>query len=141
MGGFDDLDDAMADEEQPDDHTPDDADSTDMTDDTTTTTAETTSTSSTTNTTPAASTDEQGKEADWQTTPAFPYDEVSQEQMYVRDDLWDEWEDTRRFDVERILANRDIRNVHGREMDEAAIRVLNEHAEEIADEVEAARRD
>jgi len=138
MGGFDDLDQAVADE----DTDPDESDYDDVADHTTDTTSTTEAPStSADNTTTLEEQDDEMESEDVLNTPAFAFGETNQQQMYVRPGVWSDWEDLRKFEVERELADRDIRGVEGRELDEAAIRVLLEHPEEVADYVEAARRD
>lgn len=137
MGGFDDLDQAVADEDTDPDQPDDDA--SDPTTDTTSS-AEASSTNADVATT-SDDQDDEPEEEDVLNTPAFAFGETEQQQMYVRPVLWSDWEDLRKFEVERELADRDIRGVEGRELDEAAIRVLLEHPDEVADYVEAARRD
>lgn len=70
-------------------------------------------------------------------SPPFPYSEAQQKQMYVRDGLWDEFEDLG-FDAELELRRTfDVRNVEQRELDTAVIRLVLERlsAEEIAEAV------
>ncbi|WP_323677332.1 hypothetical protein [Halorubellus sp. PRR65] len=144
MGGFDDLDQAVAEEDTDDTEDTEDSDpdvtavsdsATDSSD-----MSESAATSTDVSSTGSDQADEMTEE-DALDTPAFEFGETKQQQMYVRPAVWSDWEDLRKFEVERKLADRDIRNVEGRELDEAAIRVLLEHPEEVADYVEAARRD
>jgi hypothetical protein len=138
MGGFDDLDKAVAEEdaEYSDsgaDDVPDPAPDTTSTTEQSSTTADVATTS--------GEQEAETEEEDVLNTPAFAFGDTKQQQMYVRPEVWSNWEDLRKFEVERELADRDIRGVEGRELDEAAIRVLLEHPDEVADYVEAARRD
>jgi hypothetical protein len=136
MGGFDDLDQAVADEDDPEDEPEpeveldEELESHDREPATTTSDDE-------------GSEDDEEKSpttvADTNETPAFEFSETTQQQLYVRPDIWSEWEDLRRFEVERELADRGIRNVEGRELDEAALHVLLEHPDAVADYVEALR--
>jgi hypothetical protein len=75
------------------------------------------------------------------TDPAFPFDATSQEQVYVRPQTWTEFEDLLDLDVEAALRDRNVRDVEGREKHDAALRVLADHADEIAEAVVDARRE
>ena len=139
MGGFDDLDQAVAEE---DDDPNDGKDVDDVVDSTPDSRATSTAASTTEDTTSAtdSAAEPQEDEEDGLTTPAFAFGDTKQQQLYVRPEIWSEWEDLQKFEVERELADRGIRNVEGRELDEAALRVLLEHPEEVADYVEETRR-
>lgn len=70
-------------------------------------------------------------------SPPFPYSDAEQKQMYVRDGLWEEFEDLG-FDAELALRRDfDVRNVEQRELDTAVVRFVLEQvsAEEIAETV------
>lgn len=59
-------------------------------------------------------------------SPPFPYSDTEQQQMYVRDGLWDEFEDLG-FDAELELRREfDVRNVEQRELDTAVVRLALE---------------
>ena len=70
-------------------------------------------------------------------SPPFPYSEAEQKQMYVRDGLWDEFEDLG-FDAESELRRSfEVRNVEQRELDTAVVRLVLDRfsAREIAETV------
>lgn len=73
--------------------------------------------------------------------PAFEFSETTQDALYARPDAWDEFEDLLDLDLERELRDRGIRNVAKSEKCDAALRVLTELSEEIADQIERARRE
>lgn len=80
-------------------------------------------------------TDVDAAEKDPVEIPAFAFEEASPKSIYVRDETLALLEDAE-FEVEAALRrDREIRNVTGREFHDAAVRVLAEHAEEIAEEV------
>lgn len=141
MGGFDDLEnledaDQQQDaEDEPESEPTPQPPSTDETDSATTTT-DTTMTETTTQTPDDESTD------DWKRTPAFPYDDASQEAIYPRKSVWSELENALQYDVEReLVAERGHENIQKRELHDAMARVLLSHLEEIPNAVEDARRD
>jgi hypothetical protein len=69
------------------------------------------------------------------TTPAFDYDRDMQENFYVHPDALQEFEDVRRFEIERLLAQYGVRDPTGREIDTAVIEVICEHYEEVVERV------
>lgn len=73
--------------------------------------------------------------------PAFPFDESVQAQIYPRRSTHEAFEDFLDIDVKRHLRDRDIRNETGRELHEAVLQVAMDHPEEIAEELEADRRE
>jgi hypothetical protein len=77
---------------------------------------------------------------DPQNRPAFPFDQATQDALYARKEAWQAFEDTLDFDVKRELRDRGYENIEGRELHDAALRVLARHAEEVADEVERQRK-
>ncbi|GAB3419393.1 hypothetical protein GCM10027435_20660 [Haloparvum alkalitolerans] len=67
--------------------------------------------------------------------PAFAFEEASPKSIYVRDETLALLEDAE-FEVEAALRrDRQIRNVTGREFHDAAVRVIADHAEEVAEEI------
>lgn len=57
-------------------------------------------------------------------SPPFPYSDAGQEQMYVQNGLWDEFEDLK-FDAELELRRTfNVRNVEQRELDTAIVRLV-----------------
>lgn len=73
------------------------------------------------------------------TDPAFPYSEVVQDARYVREETDTAWEDARDLEVERVLRQHDVRNVAGREYDDALFRLGADHPELVAKYVMEAR--
>lgn len=67
--------------------------------------------------------------------PAFGFDEAKQRPLYARQSAWDEFEDALAIDVETTLRRNDVRDAPKRELHDAALRVLAEHADEVADRV------
>lgn len=70
-------------------------------------------------------------------SPPFPYSDAEQKQMYVRDGLWDDFEDLG-FDAELELRRTfEVRNVEQRELDTAIIRLVLDRltSREIAEKV------
>lgn len=80
-------------------------------------------------------------EADALSEPAFPFAEASQEEIYPRTATYQRFEDFRDFELERDLRDRGLRDVSGRELDDALLRLAMNHEAEYADLVEEARRD
>lgn len=71
--------------------------------------------------------------------PAFGFDETTAKSIYVREETLAVLEDTE-FEVEMHLRrDHKIRDVTGREFHDAAVRVLEGHAEEVVDAILAAR--
>ena len=71
--------------------------------------------------------------------PAFEFEEAKQRPLYARQAAWDAFEDALAIDVEPSLRRHDVRDASKRELHDAALRVLAEHADEVADRVLAAR--
>ncbi|MFC6784551.1 hypothetical protein ACFQFH_01325 [Halobaculum halobium] len=71
--------------------------------------------------------------------PAFGFEEAKQRPLYARQRAWDAFEDALAIDVEPTLRRHDIRDASKRELHDAALRVLADHPEEVADKVLAAR--
>lgn len=72
---------------------------------------------------------------------AFEFADVQQKAIYPLPDTWQSYQDFLDFEVRRQLREYDITDETGRELDEAALRVLQNHAQEIADEVVALREE
>ncbi|UIP01398.1 hypothetical protein Hbl1158_15935 (plasmid) [Halobaculum sp. CBA1158] len=72
-------------------------------------------------------------------TPAFEFDEAKQRPLYARQGAWDTFEDALAIEVESTLRRNDVRDVPKRELHDAALRVLSEHADEVARRVLAER--
>lgn len=71
--------------------------------------------------------------------PAFPFDDAKQDSLYARKEAWQQFEDTLDFEVKRTLRERGHEDIGKRELHDAALRILSNHAEEIADELERQR--
>jgi len=82
---------------------------------------------------------EDTSDTDPYTDPAFPYSDVVQDARYVRGTTDTKWEDARDLEVERALRQHDVRNVAGREYDDALFRLGAEHPELVAKYVMEAR--
>lgn len=72
--------------------------------------------------------------------PAFSFDETKQDALYALPDDWDAFDDMLALELEQALRSRDIRDVPKREKHSAALHVISEYANEIADEIERRRR-
>ena len=71
--------------------------------------------------------------------PAFGFEEAKQRPLYARRRAWDAFEDALAIDVEPTLRRHDLRDASKRELHDAALRVLADHADEVADKVLEAR--
>ncbi|MFC7068565.1 hypothetical protein [Halobaculum lipolyticum] len=67
--------------------------------------------------------------------PAFGFDEAKQRPLYARQAAWDAFEDALAIDVEATLRRNDVRDTPKRELHDAALHVLAEHADEVAERV------
>lgn len=67
--------------------------------------------------------------------PAFGFDEAKQRPLYARQKAWDAFEDALAIEVEATLRRNDVRDAPKRELHDAALRVLADHADEVADRV------
>jgi len=79
--------------------------------------------------------------SDWKRRPAFPYDDASQEAIYPRSDTWDEFEDTLDFVVKRKLRDAGIRDIPKREYHEALLKLAIEHPQRLAELVKSGRKE
>jgi hypothetical protein len=71
--------------------------------------------------------------------PAFEFDETTAKSIYVRPETLELLEDTE-FEVEMLLRREHgLRDVTGREFHDAAVRVIEEHVDDIVDEILDAR--
>ncbi len=64
--------------------------------------------------------------------PAFEFNNAYQRSIYPRPESWDQWQDTLNFEVKRLLADHNIRDLEGREAHDAMVRLAAEHPEEWA---------
>ncbi|QZX99255.1 hypothetical protein [Halobaculum rubrum] len=71
--------------------------------------------------------------------PAFGFEEAKQRPLYARQRAWDAFEDALAIDVEPTLRRHEVRDASKRELHDAALRVLADHADEVADKVLEAR--
>lgn len=84
---------------------------------------------------------EAADESDDDGGPAFEFEETTAKSIYVREETLDVLEDTE-FEVEMLLRREHgVRDVTGREFHDAAVRVLENHPEEVVDAILAARDD
>ncbi|NHN64165.1 hypothetical protein G9463_12750 [Haloarcula sp. JP-Z28] len=70
---------------------------------------------------------------DWKRRPAFPYDDASQEAIYPRSDTWDEFEDILDFEVKRELRDAGLRDIPKREYHEALLKLAMENPDRLAE--------
>lgn len=70
--------------------------------------------------------------------PSFPFAEAKQSPLYPHRDRWEELEDAK-FEMEMILRQQGVRDVQGRELDDAILRYAIDHSEEVAELVLQAR--
>jgi len=128
--GFEDLEDAIEEQDQEDDDEPE----------TTMDATEFDTTTEETDDVQENSDDELETEPDL-SAPAFEFDETDQNPLYARGRSWDQFDDMLDLELERQLRDRDLRDVPKREKHDAALRFAAEHPEEIADLIESERRD
>ncbi|WP_058992461.1 hypothetical protein [Haloarcula sp. CBA1127] len=126
--GFDDLEDAAAEQDGDNTNTADDA-------------VETESMPDTTQTDSRQSEHSTDDSNDWKRRPAFPYDDASQEAIYPRSDTWDEFEDTLDFEVKRELRDAGLRDIPKREYHEALLKLAMEHPQRLAELVKNGRKE
>jgi hypothetical protein len=74
------------------------------------------------------------------TEPAFEFSEATQSAFYARDNAWDAINDMFDIDLERELLDRGIREVTKSEKQDALLRFAAEQPEAIADLIESERR-
>jgi len=72
-------------------------------------------------------------------SPAFEFEEARQRPLYARREAWDAFEDALAIEVEATLRGNDVRDAPKRELHDAALRVLADHADEVAERVLDAR--
>lgn len=73
--------------------------------------------------------------------PAFEFDATTAKSIYVRPETLELLEDTE-FEVEMLLRREHgLRDVTGREFHDAAVRVLEDHVDEVVDHILDARND
>lgn len=87
----------------------------------------------------ASRSDESGPNSAETSEPAFGFEEAKQRPLYARRRAWDAFEDALAIDVEPTLRRHDLRDASKRELHDAALRVLADHADEVADKVLEAR--
>lgn len=76
---------------------------------------------------------------DPRSTPAFEFEETDQHQIYVRGGTWSDWEKARDGQVKPALVMDDVEDVRKSELQDAALRLVNDHADELPEYVKAAR--
>lgn len=85
--------------------------------------------------------EEPDEESSEEAGPAFEFDATTAKSIYVRPETLERLEDTE-FEAEMLLRrNHAIRDVTGREFHDAAVRVLEDHAEEIVEQILDERSD
>ncbi|MDQ2074426.1 hypothetical protein RBH20_17950 [Haloarcula sp. H-GB4] len=127
--GFDDLEDAAAEQDGDNADTADDA-----------VEAESRAMPDTTQTDRRQSEQSTDNSDDWKRRPAFPYDDASQEAIYPRSDTWDEFEDMLDFEVKRELRDAGLRDIPKREYHEALLKLAMEHPQRLAELVKNGRK-
>lgn len=70
--------------------------------------------------------------------PSFPFAEAKQSPLYPHRDRWTELEDAK-FEMEMILRQQGMRDLQGRELDDAILRYAIANSEEVAELVLEAR--
>lgn len=70
--------------------------------------------------------------------PAFPFSEAKQSPLYPHRDRWTELEDAK-FEIEVFLRKHGVRDVQGREIDDAILRYAIDNVDEVAELVLEAR--
>lgn len=70
--------------------------------------------------------------------PWFPFAESKQRPMYPHEDRWEELEDAK-FEMEVLLRQAGIKDVEGRELDDAILEYAIENPEEVVEHVLRAR--
>lgn len=73
--------------------------------------------------------------------PAFPFAESDQRAVYPRAETWSDLEDFLDFEVRRQLREHGVRDDTKRELHEAAFQVVQRHADEVAEQFLANRRE
>lgn len=72
---------------------------------------------------------------------AFPFSATEQDALYARPDAWEQFEDLLDLELEMELRERGVRDVSKSEKYDAVLRVIADYPEEIADQIEQARRE
>ncbi|GGL39812.1 hypothetical protein GCM10009037_24510 [Halarchaeum grantii] len=72
--------------------------------------------------------------------PAFEFDAVQQKAVYPRPESWDEWEEALDFEVKRKLRDHGVKDITGRELDDAIARTIPEVTDLIVEKALEARR-
>jgi len=72
-------------------------------------------------------------EPDDESGPAFDFDNDMQQSIYIRDETWSDFEDTVDFEIKRILREKGTKEVTGREIHDAVLRMATEDPERVAE--------
>jgi len=72
--------------------------------------------------------------------PAFAFDDVKQRAVYPRPDAWDARTEALDFEVKRKLREHGVKDVTGRELDDAVARTVPDVTDRIVEHVLEARR-
>lgn len=70
--------------------------------------------------------------------PWFSFAEAKQRPLYPHEDRWEELEDAK-FEMELVLREHGVKDVEGRELDDAILQYAVDHPEAVAELVLAAR--
>ena len=81
--------------------------------------------------------DKEGEE-EQKHAPPFPFSESKQNPLYPHQSRWDEWEDAK-FEAEGLLRKNGVRDVHGREFDDALLKLGIQNPEQLAEIILKAR--
>ncbi|WP_440009473.1 hypothetical protein [Halomicrococcus sp. SG-WS-1] len=108
-GAFDDLEDAVAEQEEPEEET-----------------------SKTTTDGEARTESEQETTQDPRSTPAFEFSSDLRRSIYTREQSWQSFEDGRDLEMTRVLRDHDVRDVTSREVHDAMVRLAAENPDELA---------
>lgn len=68
------------------------------------------------------------------TEPAFAFSAEMQRGVFPRDEAWGDWDDVK-YAIEGVARTFDVKNLKGREIDDALFRYLARHSDEVAKEV------
>ena len=85
--------------------------------------------------------DDTGGDGEQLSSPAFPFAAADQTAVYPRGETWDAFEDFLNFGVRRRLREAGVRDDTKRELHEAALQVVQDHPEAVAEQFIANRRE
>ena len=70
--------------------------------------------------------------------PPFPFSQSKQNPLYPHQSRWEEWEDAK-YEAEGLLRKHGVRDVHGREFDDALLKLGIQNTEQLAEIILEAR--